>query len=152
MLKFPAKAKLLGRLSKAARKAILNARLDARSARFVYSWKRKASLVEVIRMRAATHQLTAPTRRRRTASDAPLRKYTVKMSGWVIDGIKNVVDAGEAPSASAFIEEAVRDKLRERRRAKLYAAYEEAANDPAFCADVEAEMKAFDVTLSDGLK
>lgn len=103
-------------------------------------------------MHTATQSSAAPTRRRRSASDAPLKKYTVKMSGWVIEGIKNVVDVGEAPSASAFVEEAVRDKLRERRRAKLYAAYEEAANDPAYRADVDADMNAFDATLSDGLK
>jgi hypothetical protein len=41
--------------------------------------------------------------------------------------------------------------LRQRRRAKVYAAYEEAANDPAFVADMNADLRAFDNTLRDGL-
>jgi Arc/MetJ-type ribon-helix-helix transcriptional regulator len=102
-------------------------------------------------MHAATQSI-APSRRRRALSDDPLKKCTLKMSESVIDSVKNLVETGDAASVSAFVEDAVRDKLRERRRAKLFAEYEEAARDPAYNADVESDMKAFDVTLLDGLR
>jgi Arc/MetJ-type ribon-helix-helix transcriptional regulator len=131
-------------------KAILSAILDARPIGG-YITTSTSILVEVIRMHAAT-QLIAPARRRRALSDDPLKKCTLKMSGSVIDSVKNLVETGDAASISAFVEDAVRDKLRERRRAKLFAEYEEAARDPAYNADIEADMKAFDVTLLDGLR
>jgi hypothetical protein len=68
-----------------------------------------------------------------------------------VHAIKALVSIGEAPSASVVVENAVRASLRERRRSKIYAAYAEAANDPAFMADVNADMRAFDTTLRDGL-
>ncbi len=42
-----------------------------------------------------------------------------------------------------------RAKLRERRRAKIYAAYEEASRDQAFMHDMNADVQAFDATLAD---
>jgi Arc/MetJ-type ribon-helix-helix transcriptional regulator len=91
-------------------------------------------------------------RRRRSSSRDPLRKVTLQLSESVAEAIKAVVDAGEAPSASVFVEDAVREKLRERRRAKVYAAYEEASRDPDYMRDVNADIRAFDVTLSDGAR
>lgn len=73
------------------------------------------------------------------------------MSESIVTAIKTLVTAGEAPSANVFVEDAVRASLRERRRAKVYAAYEEAANDPAFIADMNADVIAFDNALRDGL-
>lgn len=41
--------------------------------------------------------------------------------------------------------------LREKRRAKVYGAYEAAAADPFFMAVMRETTKAFDVALQDGL-
>lgn len=101
-------------------------------------------------MPTASHTLIIPVRRRRSSVGDPLKKMTVQLSESVVAQIKNVVEAGEAASANVFVEDAVREKLRERRRAKVYAAYEKAARDPEYMANVNSDMKAFDVTLSDG--
>lgn len=92
-----------------------------------------------------------PIRRRRSSSADPLKKFTVQLSESVVTAIKALVKIGEAASANAFVEDAVRASLRERRRAKIYAAYEEAANDPAFMAEMNADTRAFDNALRDGL-
>lgn len=98
-----------------------------------------------------TTQVGTPVRRRRSSDSDPLKKVTLQLSESVVDAIKAIVERGDAPSQNVFVEEAVRDKLRERRRAKLYAAYEEASNDPAFMRDMNADIDAFDTTLSDDL-
>jgi Arc/MetJ-type ribon-helix-helix transcriptional regulator len=90
-------------------------------------------------------------RRRRASSVDPLKKLTLQLSESIVEAIKKVVRGGEAPSAAVFVENAVRASLRERRRAKVYAAYEEAANDPTFMANMNADSSAFDDTLRDGL-
>jgi Arc/MetJ-type ribon-helix-helix transcriptional regulator len=89
-------------------------------------------------------------RRRRSPTNDPLRKLTLQLSKSVVEAIKAAVNTGEAPSANVFVEDAVRHKLRERRRAKVYAAYEEASRDPGYMPDLDGDMSAFDVTLSDG--
>jgi len=91
----------------------------------------------------------APQRRRSTAAD-PLKKVTLRIHARVTDAVRALVDAGEAPSSDAFVEEAVIAALRERRRVRLYAAYAEAAADAAFQADMDATTRAFDVALRDG--
>jgi hypothetical protein len=42
-------------------------------------------------------------------------------------------------------------RLRKLRRAKVYAAYREAARDPVFMADLRDTTEAFDAALLDGL-
>jgi hypothetical protein len=93
----------------------------------------------------------APIRRRRASSVDPLKRVTLQLSKSLMDAVRTLVRVGEAPSANVFIENAVRASLRERRRVKIYAAYEEAANDPAFMADMNDDLRAFDNTLWDGL-
>jgi Arc/MetJ-type ribon-helix-helix transcriptional regulator len=68
----------------------------------------------------------------------------------VAEAIRAVVKAGAAPSANAFVEEAVREALRERRREKVYASYAKAAKDPEFMAEMLETDRVFDVTVSDG--
>lgn len=92
----------------------------------------------------------APLRRRASAAD-PLKKVTLRLHTRVTDAIRAAVAAGDAPSTDAFVEDAVVAALRERRRRRLYAAYAEAARDPAFVADMAGTTRAFDVTLRDGL-
>lgn len=89
-------------------------------------------------------------RRRTSPAGDPLKKVTMRLSTRVTEAVRAVVEAGDAPSADAFVEAAVIAALRERRRERLYQAYAEAASDPGFMADMEATTRAFDVTLADG--
>ena len=91
-----------------------------------------------------------PVRRRRSPTSDPLKKLTIQLSESVVEAIRAVVNTGEAPSANVFVEDAVRHKLRERRRAKVYAAYEEASRDPEYMRELYGDMSAFDITVSDG--
>jgi len=93
---------------------------------------------------------SAPLRRRSTAAD-PLKKVTLRLHARVAEAVRSVVATGDAPSADAFIEEAIIARLRERRREKLYVAYTEASRDAAFQADMTGTTRAFDATLGDGI-
>jgi Arc/MetJ-type ribon-helix-helix transcriptional regulator len=92
------------------------------------------------------------TRRRRSAGEDPLKKITLQMSESIVTAIKSLVENGEAPSANVLVEDAVRTMLGERRRAEVYAAYQEAAKDPAFMKDMNDITEAFDVAVADGLE
>lgn len=91
-------------------------------------------------------------RRRRTASGEPLQKMSFQLHASVADAIRAVVKAGEAPSANVFVEEAVKERLRERRRERVYAAYAEAAQDSAFMAEMIETDRVFDITVGDGAR
>lgn len=88
--------------------------------------------------------------RRRRASRNP-REATFQVDAKVLQAIRSLVEQGEAPSASEFVEDALRLKLREVRRARLYTAYGEASNDLEFLADMDAVTRDFDATAGDGL-
>ena len=90
-------------------------------------------------------------RRRRTAGAEPLQKMSFQLHASVAEAIRSIVKAGEAPSANVFVEEAVKERLRERRRARVYAAYAAAAQDPAFMAEMAETERAFDVAVGDGV-
>lgn len=92
----------------------------------------------------------AGLRRRRATSTEPLQKMSFQLHASVAEAIRAVVKAGEAPSANAFVEEAVREALRERRRQKVYASYTRAAQDPEFMAEMLETDRVFDVTVNDG--
>lgn len=92
-----------------------------------------------------------PTLRRRSTAAAPLKKVTLRLRTQVAEAVREVVEAGDAPSADAFVEDAVIAALRERRRKRMYAAYAAAAADPAFIADMNDTTRAFDAAVSDGL-
>jgi hypothetical protein len=89
-------------------------------------------------------------RGRRRASTEPLQKMSLQLHAFVADAIRAAVNAGYAPSANAFVEEAVMLALRERRRRRLYAAYGEAAQDADFMSELEETERAFGATLPDG--
>jgi mRNA interferase MazF len=97
-----------------------------------------------------TPRKVAQSRRRGSAAD-PLRKVILRLRERVANAVRTVVQAGEAPSADAFIEAAVVAALRERSRQRVYAAYAEAAADPAFVRDMDESWHAFDVAIGDGL-
>ena len=98
---------------------------------------------------AGTGRSGAP-RRRRTANSEPLLKMSFQLHTSVAEAIRAVVNAGEAPSANVFVEEAVKLALRERRRERVYAAYAEAAQDETFMAEMVETERAFRSTLADG--
>ena len=69
----------------------------------------------------------------------------------VVNAIKRAVRDGRAESASAFVELAIRERLRWTRRQTLHNAYAEAARDPAFVEEIEDTVRAFNATTDDGL-
>lgn len=91
------------------------------------------------------------SRRRRGTAANPLKKVTLRLHERVTAAVRALVEVGEASSTDAFVEDAVIAALRERRRQRLYAAYADAAADPAFASDMTATDRAFDVTVGDGL-
>jgi len=99
---------------------------------------------------AVTKGSDLPSRRRRAATAEPLEKMSFQLRASVAEAIRAVVKAGEAPSANVFVEEAVKERLRERRRERVYAAYAEAALDPVFMAEMAETTRVFDVTIGDG--
>ena len=116
---------------------------------------RDQSIGFLLAMRAmpnATHAISdrGIRSRRRSNSGDPLRKVSLRLHDSVAVAVKRLVDAGEAPSADAFIEAAVVEGLRKRRQELVYASYARAAADPAFMADMNATMSEFDATLLDG--
>jgi len=76
-------------------------------------------------------------------STKPKRKVTYSLPEALIEDIACVVREGAAPSYSAFVEEALTEKVRTAREEALAAAFGQAAADPAFLTDVEETMEAF---------
>lgn len=91
------------------------------------------------------------SRRRRRQQEAPLRKASFTLHEDVLEAARIAVARGDAENLSAFVEQAVEEKLRRTRRAALYAAYDEAAGDPHFLADVDAAARTFEAADLDGL-
>jgi tryptophan synthase beta subunit len=72
------------------------------------------------------------------------------MRASTIEALKLAVEEGAAMSQNEFVEEAIMARLRELRRARVYAAYDEAAADPEFMRDLRETMRDFDTALPDG--
>jgi phage gp16-like protein len=90
-------------------------------------------------------------RRRRSRHADPLRKVSYQIRSSVADGIRTAVETGAAASVNAFVEDAIVERLKQLRRDRLYAAYEEAANDPEYVTEMAELDRDFDVTVADGL-
>lgn len=88
--------------------------------------------------------------RRRRQSETPTVRKSLSLHADVLQAAEAAVDEGEAANLSAFVEEAVQEKLRRSKRSKLYAAYAAAAQDPAFMADMREMTAAFATTTNDG--
>jgi microcompartment protein CcmL/EutN len=73
------------------------------------------------------------------------------MRASTIEAVKHAVEEGAAASQNEFVEEAVVARLREMRRARVYAAYQEAVEDPEFMEDMRETTADFDPALEDGL-
>jgi len=76
-------------------------------------------------------------------STKPKRKVTYSLPEELINDVACVVREGAAPSYSAFVEEALTEKVRKAREEALASAFGEAAADPAFLSDVDETMEAF---------
>lgn len=94
----------------------------------------------------------SPARRRSTSPGDRPKKVGWQVSQSIAQAVKDAVERGAAESQNAFVEEALLRHLKELRRAKIYSAYEEAAQDPAFMEDMRSTGEAFDVAASDGLE
>ena len=91
-------------------------------------------------------------KRRRRQSVAPRERTSLSLRADVIEAAKQIVQAGVAENLSAFVEQALEEKLLRTKRAALYAAYDEAQHDPVFAADMNAVTKSFATADNDGLE
>lgn len=73
-----------------------------------------------------------------------LRKVTYSLPEELIDRVRWAVQAGAAPSYSAFVEQALSDLVRRAREQHLQAAFESAGADPDFLSDLNQAMQRFD--------
>lgn len=100
---------------------------------------------------AQTFSSSVPMRRRRR-SETPTVRKSVTLHADILEAAEVAVAAGGAANLSAFVEDAVQEKLRRSKRSQLYAAYAEAAQDVAFLADMREVTLAFDSTIGDGFR
>lgn len=89
--------------------------------------------------------------RRRRRSDIPTVKKSFTLHTDVVEAVEAAVDAGEAANMSAFVETAIQEKLRRSKREGLYGAYQDAARDSGFMADMHGVSMQLDATTADGL-
>ena len=89
--------------------------------------------------------------RRRRRSVVPTIKKAFTLHTDVVDAVDAAVHAGEAANMSAFVEIAIQEKLRRSKRERLNGAYEKAAQDSDFMADMHAISAQFDAAAADGL-
>jgi Arc/MetJ-type ribon-helix-helix transcriptional regulator len=75
--------------------------------------------------------------------DGKSRKVTYSLPNELLEAMEGVVREGAAPSYSAFVAEAVRERLDRLTEQRLREAFEAAARDPQFLEDVEATTQAF---------
>jgi Arc/MetJ-type ribon-helix-helix transcriptional regulator len=101
---------------------------------------------------AHTARPPAPARLRRRRSDTRTVKKSFTLHEDVVEAANAAVGAGEAENLSAFVEAAIEEKLRRGKRERLYSAYQEAAQDPAFMGEMREVTAAFDHTGTDGLR
>ena len=90
--------------------------------------------------------------KRRRRQNVTRERTSLSLRADVIEAAKEIVKAGAAENLSAFVEQAVQEKLLRTKRAALYAAYDEAQDDPAFAAEMNAVTKSFGTADNDGLE
>lgn len=94
---------------------------------------------------------TSSPRRRRLRQVEPLRKVSYQLRESVAESVRAAVESGAAASANSFVEDAIIQRLKGLRRERLYAAYEEAASDPEYVAEMAELADEFDRAVADGL-
>lgn len=103
-------------------------------------------------MSRAARRSTLSGARRRRRGEVPTVKKSFTLHEDVVRAIDAAVRSGEVENQSAFVEAAIEEKLRRGKRAKLYRAYDAAARDPAFMADMQAVSAQLDGATADGLR
>jgi Arc/MetJ-type ribon-helix-helix transcriptional regulator len=76
-------------------------------------------------------------------SSRRLQKVTYSLPEDLIERVRSVVKAGAAPSYSAFVEQALVDRVRRAHEQQLAGAFRSAAADPSFLADIQNSMAGF---------
>jgi len=71
-------------------------------------------------------------------------KVTYTLPAQLMAQIKQMVDAGIAPSQTAFVEQALKRELKIAKAALLRKEFEGAAHDRLFLRDIESTMKDFE--------
>ena len=71
-------------------------------------------------------------------------KVTYTLPAQLMVQIKQIVDAGVAPSQTAFVEQALRRELKIAKAELLRKEFEQAASDRLFLRDIESTMKDFE--------
>jgi len=71
------------------------------------------------------------------------RKVTYSLPNELLQAMEDAVREGAAPSYSAFVAEAVKERLERLTEQRLREAFATAARDPLFLEDVEATTQAF---------
>lgn len=79
-----------------------------------------------------------------------LRKVTYSLPEALLEDVRTVVRDGAAPSYSAFVEEALAINVRRAHEEQLSEAFQSAADDPDFLADVHHVLRYFN-DIEDGL-
>jgi hypothetical protein len=82
---------------------------------------------------------------------APTVKKSFTLTEDLVRAADAAVAASGAPNLSAFVQDAIAEKIRREKRSKLHAAYAEAARDPEFMADMREVALEFDRVVGDGL-
>lgn len=87
-----------------------------------------------------------------TRESDPRQKTGYQLRRSVVLAVREAVRDGAAESQNAFVERALTRELRELRKAKLAAAYGDAARDPRFMEEMKATDAAWDAVTDDGLR
>ncbi|MBM4184981.1 MAG: CopG family transcriptional regulator [Gemmatimonadetes bacterium] len=82
----------------------------------------------------------------------PLEKTGYRIPRSLVLEVREAVESGEAKSQNEFVERALRRELRATHWRRLNEAYDQAASDPEFMAEMSEEARAWDVTVADGLR
>ncbi len=90
--------------------------------------------------------------KRRSPQSDPLEKTGYRIPRSLVLRVREAVETGEAKSQNEFVERALRRELRAAHWRRLNEAYEAAASDPDFMAEMLEVAQVWDVTIGDGLR
>ncbi|MDA3948744.1 MAG: hypothetical protein PF508_05905 [Spirochaeta sp.] len=79
------------------------------------------------------------------------KKATYQLSEKVIEDVRNAVSSGAAATMSEFVEQALRERLKELQREAIRRNIRAAATDPLYVEDVRETTEAYSGTHADGM-
>jgi Arc/MetJ-type ribon-helix-helix transcriptional regulator len=79
------------------------------------------------------------------------RKATYQLSEQVIEEVRSAVSSGAAASMGEFVEQALRERLKELQRTAIWQNIHLAADDRLYLADVHETTEAYSGTHTDGM-